>query len=271
MASDENSEPEGRKIVVEVGDTTHDEEGSKVEEPAHEGDLADIQPLLPLSRSPLLVVALHAEDVPSENAEAERNGKRREPPDDRCAEEVELDLVVTPAAHTETKVEEGPVKRLRSKNVLLVGVRNESVVRCPHGNVEVREVPPEGRLVKLDVSRLKLLVPVRLDVPVRVHILGVVLLGARDFDLLEAPLRKDRVGRAEVAAEVLVTEAQASGESVDASVILHLRLGALSVIDNLNNPVVLSVANGVISVTRDLPRLLGNRGSDGVRVELTTG
>lgn len=61
--------------------------------------------------------------------------------------------MITPAAHTKTKVKEWPVEWLRSENVFLVGVRDESIVGCPHGNVEVDKVAPEGRFVQFGVPR----------------------------------------------------------------------------------------------------------------------
>lgn len=109
--------------------------------------------------------------------------------------------MIAPAAHAKTEVEEWPVEWLGSENVFLVRVGDESIVGCPHGNVEVDKVPPEGRFVQFGVTRghyngisryattlviffflkkrkktLTSLVPVRLDIPVRVQILWVVLL-----------------------------------------------------------------------------------------------
>lgn len=109
--------------------------------------------------------------------------------------------MIAPAAHAKTEVEEWPVEWLGSENVFLVRVGDESIVGCPHGNVEVDKVPPEGRFVQFGVTRghyngisryaatlviffflkkrkktLTSLVPVRLDIPVRVQIFWVVLL-----------------------------------------------------------------------------------------------
>ena len=65
------------------------------------------------------------------------------PPDDGRAEEVVLRLIVAPAAHAKAKSEEGPVGWLRSEDVVLVRVRDESVVRCHHRDVEMPEVAEE--------------------------------------------------------------------------------------------------------------------------------
>jgi len=58
--------------------------------------------------------------------------------------------------------------------------------------------------------QLTSLVPMGLDVPVRVDVVDVVLLVARDLDLLESPLRKNSVGRSDVASRVLMSEPQSS-------------------------------------------------------------
>lgn len=61
--------------------------------------------------------------------------------------------MIAPAAHAKTEVEEWPVEWLGSENVFLVRVGDESIVGCPHGNVEVDKVPPEGRFVQFGVTR----------------------------------------------------------------------------------------------------------------------
>jgi hypothetical protein len=87
-------------------------------------------------------------------------------------------------------MQERPLPPLGSKVILLIRVRNQSVVGCHHGNVQVDEVMEEGRLVNASLSRRKLVVPMSFDVPVSVGIAGVVLLGASNLNLLETPLRK---------------------------------------------------------------------------------
>ena len=71
------------------------------------------------------------------------------------------------------------------------------------------EVAEERAPVQLLVAGREAVVPVALDVPVRVDVPRVVLLVAADLDLLEAPLRQDGVRRAEVAARGVVAEAEA--------------------------------------------------------------
>lgn len=61
--------------------------------------------------------------------------------------------MIAPAAHAKTEVEEWPVEWLGSENVFLIRVGDESIVGCPHGDVEVDKVPPEGRFVQFGVTR----------------------------------------------------------------------------------------------------------------------
>jgi hypothetical protein len=60
--------------------------------------------------------------------------------------------------------------------------------------------------MKLRDKGLTSIVPVRLDIPVCMFVFSVILLCAADFDLLETPLRKDRIGCSEVASQIKVLE-----------------------------------------------------------------
>ena len=101
-----------------------------------------------------------------------------------------------------------------------------------------------------------------LDVPEGMDVRRVVLLLAADLDLLETPLREHSVRRAEITARGPVAEAQAGRERVDAFVLV---LGAtVDVIDDLDDPVVLVVADGRVTVARHFVVELGNRRWDRV-------
>lgn len=117
---------------------------TKMQCPTTKRHLANPQPLLPLALLPIAVLPLHARDIPQHDRDTHAERNRRAPPDDRRTEEVELDLPVPPSAHPQAELEEGPIERLRRKDVLLVWVRHERIVRRPHGDVEVDEVAPEG-------------------------------------------------------------------------------------------------------------------------------
>lgn len=113
------------------------------------------------------------------------------------------------------------------------------------------------------------LVPVRLDVPVGVDIVDVVLLVTRDLNLLESPLRKDSVGRSNVASRVLVSDPQPRRQRVDPLDVLFLALSRI--VDDLDDPVVVRVSDGRVSVARDLVVELADGSGDGVGVEVATG
>jgi hypothetical protein len=87
-----------------------------------------------------------------------------------------------------------------------------------------------------------------LNVPVRVHIAGVVLLYAGRLDLFEPPLRQVDVASTKIAAEILVLETEGSGERAEPRVIPRS-----SVADYFNLPVILGVSNSCVAVARNLP------------------
>ena len=225
--------------------------------------------MLPLPRLHVDVLPLLAHNIHARGERAHNQTNRAAPPDDGRADEVELELLVAPAAHAQPDAEEGPVGRLGREDVLLVGVRHERVVRGGHRDVEVPEVAEERRAVELHLARGQALVPVRLDVPVRVDVARVVLLVARHLDLLEAPLRQHRVRRAQVASGGLMPKPEARGQGVDPLVLV---LGAaVDVIDNLNHPVVLVVADCGVAIARHFVVELRHRRRDRVRVQVTGG
>lgn len=100
-----------------------------------------------LTFGPILVLSLHSHQVGHERETTDNQGHTASPPDDGCPEQIVLDLIVSPAAHTKSQVQPGPVKRLRSQDIVLVGVGNERVVRGHHRHIEVPKVFPEWRLV----------------------------------------------------------------------------------------------------------------------------
>ena len=138
--------------MVNVGDTSHGDEGQVVQEPAEHGVDARVVEVVDLGPSELVVAALSADRVPSDHDEEEADREGRAPVDERVAEQEVLDDMVVPAAHAETDVQEGPLPGLGGEVVLLVRVGNESVVRGHHGDVEVDEVAEEGRLVRARVA-----------------------------------------------------------------------------------------------------------------------
>ena len=111
------------------------------------------------------------------------------------------------------------------------------------------------------------MVPVALNVPVRMRVLRVVLLITADLDLLETPLRQDCVRSTKIATKRLVTETHASRERVHA---VGLR-PRFKVINDFDNPVVLLVADGRVAIARDFVVQLRDGRRDGVRVQVAGG
>jgi len=93
-------------------------------------------------------------------------------------------------------------------------------------------------------------VPVALDVPMRVGVFRVVLLVAAHFDLLESPLGQALGRSAEVAPRYVMTEAQPSRERMYP--LEALTTPAANVIDDLDIPVIILVTNRDVSVARHL-------------------
>lgn len=91
----------------------------------------NVFPLLPEQEKP-------EEKYPDEQADS------RSHPDQRCADEVVFELGISPTTHAKPKVLEWPIERRGRQDVELVWVGNQSVVRRPHGNVEVPEITEEG-------------------------------------------------------------------------------------------------------------------------------
>ena len=111
---------------------------------------------------------------------------------------------------------------------------------------------------------LTLIIPVCLDVPVSVNVLGIVGLVTCDFNLLETPLRQVDIASAKIAAKNCVLQSKSSGQSSD----LGLVTGT-NITDDLHSPVIFLVTNSGVAITRNFSIGLGNWGSDLVRVKVT--
>lgn len=260
----EDGKVKSRVVVVDVGNTTHGHERCVVENPTNNRVNTSVVNLVHVLLRELVVATLPANEVVGEKKTESRNRSGTGPVDEGITKKEVLDNVVVPAAHAETNIEKRPLPRSRGKVVLLVRIRDKSVVRSHHGDVQVDEVTKERRFVGASVGSGKLLVPVGLDVPVSVDIARVVLLDTGGLNLLETPLRQVDVASAEVAVEVDVSETEGGSQSADLGVIARR-----SVVDNLDNPVVLGVADGGVAVARNFVVGLGDGSGDRVRVQVT--
>lgn len=89
------------------------------------------------------IFPLLPEQVKPEKKYADKQTDGGSRPDQGCTDEIVLDLIVAPTAHAKPKVLERPIEWCGSQNIKLVWVRNQSVIRCPHSNIEVPEVTQE--------------------------------------------------------------------------------------------------------------------------------
>lgn len=105
-----------------------------------------------------------------------------------------------------------------------------------------------------------MVVPLTLDVPVRIWVVRVVLIVARYLDLLESSLGRILVRRADVAVEYGVPETQTHRERVNP--IDLLTLPTVKIVDDLDLPVVALIASVCISLARNPVVQLGDRRGD---------
>ena len=131
----ENGEVERRVVVMDVGDTAHDDEGQIVEEPADDRVDSSVVDLVDVVLGELVVATLPAESVPDEEKTKDAETGSRSPVDERITKQEVLDDLIIPAAHSQTNMEDRPLPPLGSQIVLLVRIGNKSVVGGHHGNV----------------------------------------------------------------------------------------------------------------------------------------
>jgi len=89
----------------------------------------------------------------------------------------------------------------------------------------------------------------------------IILLITANLDLLETPLRQNRIRRSKVTPQVLMLKPQPRRERM---YLVHL--GPFDIVHNLDLPVIMVVPNRLVPVTRHLVVELGHRREDCVRV-----
>ena len=149
---------------------------------------------------------------------------------------------------------------MRGQVILLVGVGHQRIVGGHHGHIQVDKVFEERRLIVLGFAGwycpavsiavtvrgrglLTSVVDVRLDIPVGVHISGVVLLHARGLNLFETPLGEVDISRTQVTAESDVPQPERRGEGPNPRAI-----GGGGIADDFDLPVILLVPHGDVAV-----------------------
>ncbi len=118
-------------------------------------------------------------------------------------------------------------------------------------------------------SVLTSIIPVALDVPVSVHIFRVVVFVARHLKLFETPLWQWYISSSHVTAKNLVLEPKPSGQTVDSFNVLPLPL--MHVINHLDDPVIVDIADGGVAVAGHLQVELAHWSRNIVGMEVTTG
>lgn len=99
----------------------------------------------------------------------------------------------------------------------------------------------------------------------RVCVARLVLLGARNFDLLEAPLRQVDVASPQIASQHLMLESEPCSERTEMAPV-----AGSGVVDNLDFPVILVVTDGQITVAGYLLIGLSHGGRNLMRMEVAT-
>ena len=149
----EDGEVKSRVVVVHVGHTSHDNKGKVVQEPASQRIQSCVVDVVDLAIGEVVNASLPSKDVPDDDQTGNTKRSGGAPVDERVAKKEVLDDIITPTAHAKTNVKERPLPPLGSKVILLIGIGNQSVVRCHHSDVQVDEVMEERRLVHASLSR----------------------------------------------------------------------------------------------------------------------
>lgn len=135
-AERQDGKVERRVVVVHVGHTRHDDERQVVQEPSNDGIDTRVVYLVNFGHREILESTLPAEQVPDNNQANDSHTGSGTPVNEGVAQEEVLDDVVVPSTHAQTDMEDRPLPPLRGKIVLLVRVRDKSVVGRHHGNVD---------------------------------------------------------------------------------------------------------------------------------------
>jgi len=124
VSEHQNSEIQSWEVVVNIGDTIHDEERSEMEEPSKECNLSNVQEVIPFARFHVNVFPLLPKQAKPEEKYRNDQADSGSYPDQRCTDEVVFELVIAPTTHAESKVLEWPIERRGRQDVELVWVGN---------------------------------------------------------------------------------------------------------------------------------------------------
>jgi len=128
VSEHQDGEIQSWEVVVNVGDTIHDEERNEMEEPSKERNLPNVQEVIPFARFHINVFPLLPKQGKAEEKYPDEQADSGSHPDQRCTDEVVFELVIAPTTHAESEVLERPIERLGRQDIELVWVRNQSIV-----------------------------------------------------------------------------------------------------------------------------------------------
>src|SRR5271155_1497316 len=110
------------------------------------------------------------------------------------------------------------------------------------------------------------LIPMTFNVPMRVGILGIVILTAGHFDLFESPLRQIDVRGSQITSKHLMFKSERSHQRPNLRSIARIQ-----VLDNINNPMILIISNSQIAITRNFILALCNGSRNRMRMQIPSG
>lgn len=148
----EDGEVKSRVVVVHVSNTSHDNKRKVVQEPSSKRVQGRVVNVVNLVLGEVVDASLPSEDVPDDDKTSNTERSGGTPVDERVAEKKVLDNIITPPTHAKTNVEDWPLPPLGSKIILLVGIRDQSVVGCHHSDIQVNKVVEERRFVHACLS-----------------------------------------------------------------------------------------------------------------------
>jgi len=108
-AKGDDGKPQCRIVVVDIGNTTHDDEGQIVQEPANHRINSGVVDVIDVGGLQLLESTLPAKRVPGNKKSKDAKRGRGSPVHNRVAEKEVFDGVVIPRTHAQTDVEDGPL------------------------------------------------------------------------------------------------------------------------------------------------------------------
>jgi hypothetical protein len=127
-------------IVMYIGNTSHGHKRKVVKEPSENWVESGVMNLVNIGLFEFGVTSLPADQVPHNHKSGNAESSGRSPVDQWVSKKEVLHDRVIPTTHAKTDIKNWPLPELRREIILLIWVRNESVVRRHHRNIEMNEI-----------------------------------------------------------------------------------------------------------------------------------